>query len=1380
MKETKERIKQAGGATWRKTVCAAMAVLVVFGTANALMIPAATQGSFQASAQTEENPAAGASGTIQGTTHAGTVINLFDYWVTGQEDNDFILDDNEIKNQWNQGINDNHALKFLTKVPAGQATGTANTWTKNVAPCAGIVAGTLGQDGHPYLSKDMTKVEGSGESLAYLFDPKKDVQGKESYRNVGGLLQVDSNGYYYYDSTKNFAEYNKTTNSFTLYDNWGVHSHDGKIDGQFFPFNKYEEVKNITSADTKLNHYFGINMVTRFVQRNGGYMTPNKKHAMTFDFAGDDDVWIFIDGVLVCDLGGIHDRSSVNIDFSSGEVTINQGTAFEQKTSIYDLFEAAQKTGDESDWVTNESGQKIFANNTYHTMRFYYLERGNYASNLRLKYNLSSYPPSGIHKLNQYGEPVAGAGFSVYKADENYNILSDTPVYTGTTNDIGEMIFVDEDEMPYTQSELKEKFGEHFILRETGKPEGYRLIREDIDMHFENNVLLCENTKDSGVWTGTNIQVSAPNTIMLRKEHQGSKIVNVLDENQQEHGKIFAVVLHYSGERNSDGTVKPAAGADGTVSVANALANEENWVPVYGNGREGFMHNDLKDFQDSNAPAVAAAIDAAKKYEGGENVFSLTEGAALEGSIDGLPGEATEYYHMLPAGQKEKTRFTVAYYWTEADSLAEATEENTYLIDADGVGEGSVSYRFDRVFGSNINVPNLRNRLLMQKKDIQGNWVNGAVFAMYNVVEENGKIYYAADDGTLIYLEKDEDGDNAGKASLKDGTEGTYTVDTSPEETSAKGKITVNTGAGTYTISPENNAKDEPLVRMTVKSDENILGEDGTVSFQFIKSGQYYIREISVPRGYKLNSSEVMALVTDNSTYVNAGVAGDGIIVGRGPGYLATSLQELASIGFVDNTLSWVFSQLKISDISTSFKDVNAVDYYDSSKWNFTNKQNAKDWNKDTIAAGNRKDTLTAYLEYNPSSAGTVFNFKIMPADEINEVEGAAEKISENFSDSRRLTTDIGWSYLEMYQNYPYGKEKNKQQANYKNWLYEDGSESGEMTDISSLFSRSIYVQVTDEPSGCNLEISKTVAGAGDDNTEVFDFTVNLKDKDGNTLTEAYPYYIYDISELMARSEVAAADKKQRTIKDGQVIQLKNNQLAVIMDLPAETSYTVTEKRLPGYSTTAVRDKDKKTEEAYSFSVTGSEPLAVSGKTLGSGSEEEPFDTSTVDFTNSLGLNIIKVDGLNNDIKLPGAVFTLTRETTAGNVTTKQYYTPKGWADTDSEEAKLTTDETEGRITFNIPDGSYELTEISAPEGYMKMPSSVQITVEGGKITSAISGTSNYTIINEGTVVLVPNSAGEMLPETGGPGTVIYTLGGLLLMAAALIYGYKKHSIQKN
>ena len=68
---------------------------------------------------------------------------------------------------------------------------------------------------------------------------------------------------------------------------------------------------------------------------------------MTFQFSGDDDVWIFIDGVLVGDVGGRHDRLTLDINFHDGSVTVKDGSSYGKgkvyiDTTIGRMFEKAK------------------------------------------------------------------------------------------------------------------------------------------------------------------------------------------------------------------------------------------------------------------------------------------------------------------------------------------------------------------------------------------------------------------------------------------------------------------------------------------------------------------------------------------------------------------------------------------------------------------------------------------------------------------------------------------------------------------------------------------------------------------------------------------------------------------------------------------------------------------------------------------------------------------------------------------------------------------------------------------------------------------------------------------------------------------------------
>ncbi len=1300
-------------------------------------------------------------GTVEGITPGGSVINLFDYWITEPYPE---IGDNNLGYRADSGINNGHTLKFS----GGSGSPDAwNNWTQSTAPYSGIVKPVL-ENGYPVFQV------GNGESMSYLFDPAEKVMVdgtsyKKSFAGVSGLLQIDDEGYYYYDSTKNFADLDEDTKSVTLYENGGIYSNQS-VPGQFFPFNEYSRTPSIKSTHQSINHHFGLTLTSRFIQQYSGHTDITKNIPMEFEFSGDDDVWIFVDDVLVADIGGIHDAASAKINFSTGAVVINDGRDTETRTTLYDCYSSAGRENS-VEWVTTDAGNKIFNNNTYHTLKLFYLERGGYDSNLHLKYNLTSFPSNGLVKVDQFGNSVQGAAFAIYPADENYNYLTALggeladlsdgfsydpdsgdiidsagnvivpALYYGTTNAHGEMTFVGQDQMPYTIPELELLFGTNFILKEVKAPPGYRMVDAPTHLRiYDSRIIICENTKDSAVYSSANLQITAPGMI---KTVKGNTINYYGGSNI--HGTLFAVIMKYVGGKDENGD-----------APLDQLAVETNWKPVYGNNNSGFITLDVSN--DYGGDYIAAAIETAKRYNDQSSVFRLAPSGSMTGTLEEMPGNVQTYYSMIPeGGDKGQTAFTVAYYWSSADSLDGATTANTYRINADAEG-----HEFGRFFGSTIAVPNLINQVMVQKRDENRNPINGATFAMYDVQELDGKIYYVADNGTLISLDRDGDADNEGIAYLQSGNAGTYNVDEST------GVITVIIQGVTYRISPENDANDVPLVRTTASIGEGTTAEDGTADFQYILDNTYVIREIHAPDGYAINPVEIMTLVTSNATYINAGTADDGLSVMRGPGYVVSNMKDYASIGDIDNTLSWIYTHLKISHESTSFSDISPDKYYDPASWSYVNKNSAKNWDTDTVAKGG--DPYTVYLEYNANSESSFYNYTRMDKDKIlsfiqDPSHEGTDKLSQNYdAATRRIVTDIGWSYLDIYQTYPYGVIASST-ANYDDWWTTDTPDV--YNDIAYMFARAVYAVVTDKPVS-NLDIVKKVENA-DESTEnaEFSFTVELFDENKEPLTEAYYYKLYNIASDGTRTLVPATDGGYRQITSGQTLTLKANQAAVILNLPKGGSYSVTESYDPAYKIHAVRDKGEKDEASFDAV---DEALTVKGN-LDWGRNGSIIDNmSSVEFTNAL-LPDFTVSKIAFDTKspLPGAVFILYRTKTVNGVQTTLYYTENGWVTNRESAAQLTTGQ-DGLVTFrHIPDGSYSLEEIWAPAGYIPLSDPILLIIENGKIISAKSGTDVYDISQGGSTITVPNDPSPPLPETGGTGFPPYYVGLILIFASLII-----------
>lgn len=990
-----------------------------------------------------------ASEITDAVSPSSTVINLFDYWTTTRNEVD-------VKEEhYDEGINAGHALKFKS-MGLGTKGSNANVWTGTNDPYTGIVQNTL-VGGYPVLTDDEmfgmsdgTIASGGEESLAYLFDPTFPNNGcRAAYRNVKGLLQLDDDGYYYYDSKQNYAEFDEDNNRFILYDDWAVTYYNDQskhtTEGQFFPFNPYDQAVSLDGSDPELNHYLGMTLTARFVQHHDGYITSAKKTPMVFEFSGDDDVWIFIDDVLVADLGGIHDETSVEINFATGKIIVNGN----EKTAatLLEMFQKAH-AADTEEWKDG-----TFANGTYHTLKFFYLERGSWASDLKLMYNLSEIPETSIDKVDQYGNSVEGARFAIYAADQAYNILQQAggskaalsgeytydakgnivglgndilanALFTGTTDKSGKIVFLDENDMPYSIRDLRDMFGEHFVLKEIAPPPGYRLVSDEIHLRVENNVLLCDDGFGSGAWASASLLVYAPTELMLANSSAlpgaGSSAVPYYDpETGKVEGSVFAVVLKYVGQRDAEGN---AAG----------LYDEKNWRPVYGTSQTGFQLVDT-----TQQSFVQAAIDTAQRYGESQNVFELSPYNQMMAQIQGMPGDISTYYYMLDREHKGRTQYTVAYYYTTETIIGEnghkdwsrVNDGNTYLINAD-----ELDFSFERVFGSAIQVPNLVNRLIVQKLDEKRELVNGAAFAMYQVEQEpaDGAVYYVAGDRTRISLEKDDDGDNQGTASLAGGSAaGRYRID------GGTGEITVEIDSKTYTVRPVDK-------QITTTREANGVNEDGSASFFNLDSGCYYLREIAAPSGYRLNTAEVMVRVDETAVYANAGTAEDGVTVGRGPGYMVATLDMFASAGQIDNTLTWLYEQLLVSPESTRFADVyTALD--PDGGWMYLKENYAAGKNGLTAE---RSDALTSYLVYARDGDNVLYNYA------LNSSRSAAGAFT-NMGDTRRLYTDVGWSYYLLYQDYAYGSQHLSDGAAYADLRGQE---------ISNLFSRSVYVRITDEP----------------------------------------------------------------------------------------------------------------------------------------------------------------------------------------------------------------------------------------------------------------------------------------------------------------------------
>lgn len=231
---------------------------------------------------------------------------------------------------------------------------------------------------------------------------------------------------YSYDSGKDYAVYynfekncfyespehikNETTND-------GTAPEDG-----FYPLNKPGDPRKA------VNMGFGTEFTIPFTLSKDGKINGQD---ITFNFTGDDDVWVFIDDYLVLDMGGAHRMASGTIDFAEKNVTVESAFTPDKSTT------AAWKDGATRANQTSEKRTKKFTQiktegkNTFedimaddskvHTLKMFYMERGMFDSNMSVSFNFSPIPSGLTLSKDVDTKPVNDGLKSVVETKDNFD-----------------------------------------------------------------------------------------------------------------------------------------------------------------------------------------------------------------------------------------------------------------------------------------------------------------------------------------------------------------------------------------------------------------------------------------------------------------------------------------------------------------------------------------------------------------------------------------------------------------------------------------------------------------------------------------------------------------------------------------------------------------------------------------------------------------------------------------------------------------------------------------------------------------------------------------------------------------------------------------------
>ncbi len=1085
-------------------------------------------------------------------------------------------------------------------------------------------------------------------------------------------------------------------------------------------------------------------------------------------------------------------------------------------------------------------------------------------------------------KVDQYGKGVPGVEFDFYPADANYNVAPETLPVSALhvkTDENGRFQFTKtvSDEKGREQTsilslrEFKSSLGgsDHFVMRESSTPKGYRSIPKEAHLYFEGSVndggkelfVRSANAFDSGVIANATGNVIAPQT--LHKPGASPGIVGEKVEYYEINpntgdftfnGDLYAVVL----KRN---------GANPYATSVNDF-NLSQWSPVYGDDLTGYTV--VKPDTSKNQIAADIVKELIKENKGVYKLEPNITGRFCSASVSNLPGQLTRYYtymynmrtnHLLTQEDINNLEYIVSYYYVPYVD-GSPNVDGAYRINSHDVDTGN---EFKIHWATTIEAPNFTNNLYFQKTNSNGDLLDDAYFALYKAEEitttDNKTITcLVGEDGYYYDLKAPTIANSSkyiGKAARYDSSknylaEYDYEIDCSPYGNGGMkyevnglvdkpciGQVRIKVGSETKYINPVPRTDDptKSYVGYTHSAHESADGkvldcitagaQGGTGHFVRLDHGKYVLMEIKPPAGYNINPEKVKVRVTEKGVFANAGTKEDGIIVAKGVGYLAETMTSYASRGNINESLTWIAAHLNINP-NDSYA---AIDDPKAESWRFASPAN-ETYNGKTHRAykalyrGEKeatlylKDAMVTYLVYDPQSqnytdtSGNITtnrklfeyavnlgkNPKDPPIEEdYNNGQLARTSISDTINGNTitaretgdgtgtlRLYTDIGWSFLSIYQDAGYALQDGIRNPTS---LYNDLTQPSDR--LQYLFSNATYVQVTDPVS-----VALTVVKEGKDPDNPDDLTKNkpLPNAEFRLYkTVEGKQYFYKLKEGVSPSGSIdssdiewTADESEATIMTSELKKLNDNSEKALFRIYGLGigEYTLEETKAPdGYTCASPQKINIEVDKGrIVFKFNGIEQTKLPSEnnlydvSLGA-AEIQQYAVTVID-GNGLQLDVYKVDSTNNN-HLSGAEFILYKKVTENDTEKTYYYSPSGnviWVEGEDNALKLSSTANEPIHISGIAPGTYYLRETKAPLGYNALTADIEITVSD-KNEVSVSGTGikcerDSDSSTSGVIIYkitVPNTTGYALPETGGTGTQIYTYSGIIIMLAALV-----------